>query len=193
MYGLLVTLSVALTALAGPIPPKPGQPAPGLEGVFFVPVKVKDTGLCFDDNVAGNIGDAVTASTCKGDFGSWIWKPVEDGYYHLTLFGMDRCVGFDLRGESCLPAGPDERGRERNGQGFDRGEGSDHVMKSQKLTRPESNKPEGTPIVLTDCAAPGFQHKWLWKGDNLCTDGSGGKCPMSLLLPSASGQVTRVT
>lgn len=96
---LLLTLSVALTALAGPVPPKPGQVEPGHESIFFVPVKVQDAGLCVDDSAAGNLGEAVWASQCKGDFGSWIWKPLEDGYYHLTLLGMDRCVGFDLRSE----------------------------------------------------------------------------------------------
>lgn len=100
MLGFLLTLSVALTALAGPVPPKPGQPEPGHESIFFVPVKVQDAGLCFDDNVPGMLGEAVTASKCRGDFGSWIWKPLEDGYYHLTLLGLDRCVGFDLRSES---------------------------------------------------------------------------------------------
>ena len=101
---LLFTLSVALTALAGPVPPKPGQIEPGHESIFFVPVKVQDAGLCLDDNVAGNLGEAVTASQCRGDFGSWIWKPLEDGYYHLTLLGLDRCVGFDLRGEFVVRA-----------------------------------------------------------------------------------------
>jgi hypothetical protein len=96
---LLLTLSVALTALAGPVPPKPGQVEPGHESIFFVPVKVQDAGLCLDDDVAGNLGEPVTASQCRGDFGSWIWKPLEDGYYHLTLLGLDLCVGFDLRGE----------------------------------------------------------------------------------------------
>lgn len=29
--------------------------------------------------------------------------------------------------------------------------------------------------MFTDCATPEYSNKWLWKGDNLCTEESGGE------------------
>lgn len=98
MLAFFLTLLLALPALAGPVPPPPGQPEPGHESVFFVPVKVQGTNLCLDDYVAGAYGDPVEAAPCRGDWGNFVWKPLEDGFYHLTFVGYS-CVGYDPQSE----------------------------------------------------------------------------------------------
>lgn len=102
MFTLLTLFTAALTALAGPVPPRPGQPEPGHENIFFVPVKLLDANFCFDDRSWGIAdGNPLHVSQCPGDFGNWVWKPVPDSdeRYHLTLLGTSRCIGYSLRGE----------------------------------------------------------------------------------------------
>lgn len=30
--------------------------------------------------------------------------------------------------------------------------------------------------MFTDCTTPEYHNKWVWKGDNLCMDDTGGEC-----------------